>query len=109
MNKAIYEKLKEAAKVPDTIAYGEIAPLAELDMSRADDRKTISEILGEISTFEHEQGHPLLSAVVVLAGTDMPGQGFFTLAKDLGLHVGTTDLAFFSRELDKVYKFWAQE
>lgn len=109
MNKAIYEKLKGIAKAQDTIAYGEIAPLAELDMSRRNDRKAISAILGEISTLEHEQGHPLLSAVVVLAETNMPGQGFFTLAKDLGLHVGTNDLTFFSHELDKVHRFWAEE
>ncbi len=109
MNEAIHEKLKEIAAAQGTITYSEIAPLADLDMSRPKDRKTISEILGEISTFEHEQGHPLLSAVVVSAVTNMPGQGFFTLARELGLHAGTNNLTFFFRELDKVHQFWAQK
>ena len=109
IHKAIYEKLIEVAKEERTIPYGEIAPLAELDMSDQGDRNKIADILGEISTFEHHQGRPMLSALVVLKDKGYPGEGFFTLARYLGLHKGQSefdDLEFFVREVQKVHEQW---
>jgi hypothetical protein len=77
IHQEIYECLKEVARRGDLITYGEIAPLAGLDMESQADRNEIGEILGEISTFEHEHGRPMLSALVVLAGIGYPGEGFF--------------------------------
>lgn len=75
---AVYEKLKSAAKAGDTVSYGEIAPLLGLDMSLPEDRGEIGEVLGEISTFEHQRGRPMLSAVVVLKGIISPARDFST-------------------------------
>ena len=70
----------------------------------------MAEILDEISRHEHDQGHPLLSAVVVHAeGGDsggIPGPGFFTLAKSLGLSRGGDKVTFFALELGRVHKAW---
>lgn len=107
MHSDIYEKLGSVAQSRGTIAYGEVAPLAGLDMSNPADRNEIARILGEISTYEHEQGHPMLSAVVVLNDSGLPGTGFFTLAGDLGKFDGTDDLAFFAGELRRVHDHWA--
>jgi hypothetical protein len=106
MHQAIYDDLKRVAKAQSTVTYSEIAPLAGLDMSNIADRNEIARILGEISSFEHSQGRPMLSVVVVLQGEYMPGQGFFTLARELSLYSGHDDLAFFSRELGKVHAAW---
>jgi len=108
MHRAIYDKLRLIAKAGVVTTYSEIAPLAGLDMSLPDDRNRIREILGEISTAEHAEGRPLLSAVVVHRDNNMPGHGFFTLAKQLGLHRGGDDFGFFIRELRRVHDCWAQ-
>jgi hypothetical protein len=47
--------------------------------------------------------------VVVLAETGYPGEGYFTLAREMGLHHGKKefeDLDFFVEELEKVYACW---
>ena len=58
MTRDIYERLKEVARAGRTITYGEIAPMAELDMSNPADRNKIATILDTISAREHEQGRP---------------------------------------------------
>jgi hypothetical protein len=106
MNKTIHEKLKEIARTQDITTYSDIAPLAGLDMGSQDDRNRIAGILGEISRYEHTLGHPMLSVVVVHKANNIPGQGFFTLARELGLYRGNDDLLFFTEELRKVHEFW---
>ena len=106
MMRDIYECLKEVARAGRTITYGEIAPMADLDMSRAADRNEIAAILDTISTREHREGRPLLSAVVARSDTRYPGKGFFTLAQKLGIYDGSDDLGFFVRELGRVRERW---
>ena len=67
INQKIYERLKEVAINGELVTYGEIAPLAILNMENPDDRNKLAQILGNISNHEHAQGRPTLSAVVVLA------------------------------------------
>jgi len=86
IHQQIYERLIEVARCGELITYSEIAPLADLNLESAGDRKKISDILGEISTYEHKNNRPMLSAIVVLKDVGYPGEGFFTLARDLGLH-----------------------
>ena len=85
MHQLIYDKLKSIARAQSTITYSEIAPLDSLDMSNPADRNEIARILGEISSYEYQQGRPMLSVVVILQEQNIPGQGFFTLAKELGV------------------------
>lgn len=107
----IYKRLKEVARSGDLITYGEIAPLAGLNMENQADRNKISGILGEISKYEHNLGHPMLSAIVVLAGVGYPGEGFYNLARSLGLHHGHgefADMEFFVKEVKKVHSYWSK-
>ena len=106
MHKEIYDKLKAVAKAGQVTHYSEVAPLAGLDMSLQEDRNRIATILDEISTFEHHKGHPLLSAVVIHKEDNMPGQGFFTLGRRLGLHKGEDNFLFFIQELRRVHDYW---
>lgn len=78
-----------------------------LDMKSGADRGKIGEILGEISKAEHDEGRPLLSAVVILKEGGRPGKGFFALAKDLGHAVGDDHDRFFIHHLRKVHDYWA--
>jgi len=108
MHREIYERLKERAKEERLITYGEIAPLAQLDMTLVRDRKEIGRLLGEISTYEHSHGRPLLSAIVVWKDGDRcgssPGPGFFQLRRELGLRPEEVDLTFWMRELKEMFR-----
>ena len=52
----------------------------------------------------------MLSAVVVHSDGEgsgsLPGPGFFTLAKDLGLQGSLDNVTFFARELMRVHQAW---
>lgn len=106
MNQTIYEKLKSIAKDGQTITYGEIAPLVNVDLSKQEGRNRLSWILGEISEFEQENGRPMLSAVVIRKGYGDPGSGFFNLAQELGVYGGADNNAFFVNELKIVHEYW---
>jgi len=106
MHEAIYNKLIKVAKAEVTITYSEIAPLANLNMDDPVDRNKIAVILDEISTSEHDEGRPLLSAVVIGKTTNVPGSGFYTMAKRCGVHIGSDNVTFFARELTRVHEYW---
>ncbi len=111
IHQAIYERLKEGARLGCTVTYGEIAPLANLNMELQVDRNKMSEILAEISTYEHENSRPMLSAIVVHKDSGYPGKGFYELARFLSLYQGHgefSDLDFFTREVKKVFSYWSR-
>ena len=110
MHDAIYNAMKQAAAKGKTLSYGDLAPLADLDMGKPNDRNKIARILDEISSHEHAAGRPLLSALVVRgdsSGGGLPGGGFFTLSRRLGAQTPTQDdVAFFAAELTRVFAAW---
>ncbi|MFN3344234.1 MAG: hypothetical protein ACK412_01100 [Chloroherpetonaceae bacterium] len=65
------------------------------------DRQRIGAILDEISTNEHNEGRPLLSAVVVKQASGEPGEGFYKLAESLKGYP-----SFWKDELKKVHDYW---
>ncbi len=95
--------LIEVAKHKGTIAYSDVARIADLHVRN----QTFFRLLDDISTAEHEAGRPLLTAVVVRKKDGMPGQGFFKLATRLGHHraVAAKKLDWI-RERDRVYAQW---
>lgn len=103
LNKILYKKLLEVASQGKTIRYGEIMSLVGLKPGNHGACE-IGKMLGEISIYEHENGRPLLSAIVVTG--KKPGSGFFWLAKDLNLQNSQTDEEFFQAELRKAHKYW---
>lgn len=105
MNRVLYKRLRNVAARRATITYQEVGDLIGLDMANPAHRNEIAAILGEISSYEHQHGRPLLSAVVVLAETGWPGQGFFDLARACGrMRAGEDNVSFFARELKAVYE-----
>lgn len=106
------ERLCEIAKNGETIYYSQIAPSFGLDMKILADREKFGAMLDAVNKREHEAGRPLLSAVVVLKGAEMPSWGFFKVAEDLGLLRGRTTAAqnrkYWEDEITAVYKYWSQ-
>ena len=90
------------------IAYSDlVAEMRSLDLEPQGDH--LAHMLGEISTAEHEAGRGMLTVVVVHKhGDQMPGPGFFELARSLG-HDTRDREAFWIGELEKVYRAWSAE
>jgi hypothetical protein len=102
----IYAELQRVARAGRTTTYRDLAALVGLDLNRPADRDALAGTLRAISTAEHQQGRPFLSADVVLGGRRLPGRGFFTLARDLGRHTDDDDAAFHRQELAQVHATW---
>lgn len=88
------------------IAYSDlVAEIRTLDLEPQGD--PLAHMLGEISTDEHEAERGMLTVVVVHKhGDQMPGPGFFQLARELG-HDAKDREAFWIGELEKVYGAWS--
>ncbi len=109
MNIDIYWKLQEVAKAETLITYGEVAPLAGLDMANDADRSTMSALLDEINKYEAGHERPMLSALVVLADAKTPGQGFWVCARDLGRLTSTDrwkEVEFWANEVKEGHRHW---
>ena len=82
-----------------------VAEIRSLDLEPQGDH--LAHLLGEISTAEHAAGRGMLTVVVVHKhGDQMPGPGFFRLARSLGRDTKDPE-AFWIGELEKVYGAWA--
>jgi hypothetical protein len=76
--------LQRAATKGRFVHYGDLASLMGLPRRGHHMACETGHTSGEISEHTHAQGVPMLSAIVVRRDTGMPGQGFFTLAEQLG-------------------------
>jgi hypothetical protein len=64
--------------------------------------------LNQVSTAEYDQGRGLLTAVVVYrSGDQMPGPGFFELARSLDYRFDD-ETEFWLAELRRVYQAWSR-
>jgi hypothetical protein len=104
----LYARLITVAQQPEgTIAYSAAGSLIGLDMENPADRNEISELLEEIVRAEVAEGRPMLSSVVVYKDGSGLGQGFFTLARQLGrARAGEEDYVVHARELKATYAAW---
>ena len=69
----------------------------------------LGEVLGNISVFEYQHDRPLLSAIVVQAGTGQPGDGFYKglLQDRLRFQLSPDEArAFWREEIRKVVAYW---
>jgi hypothetical protein len=67
----------------------------------------IGPALGHVSTYEHNQGRPLLSALVVHSGNYEVGSGFAGLARALGEQVQpSAERAFWRSQVEAIVRYW---
>lgn len=111
MNYRVREFLIDLASKGKFIYY---QPLSDscglgLDMQASEwDRAEIGRILGEVSTYEHENGRPLISAIVLSKGSLYEGDGFYKLAEKLGFGPWKylRDENFAIEQMNACYEFW---
>jgi hypothetical protein len=69
----------------------------------------LGDVLGNVSVFEQEHDRPLISALVVQAGTHQAGDGFYKglLRKRLGIQLEPDqERAYWREEVRKVITYW---
>jgi hypothetical protein len=69
----------------------------------------LGDVLGNVSVFEYENDRPLISALVVQAGTHQAGDGFYKglLRNRLGIQLPPDqERAFWREEIRKVVTYW---
>jgi len=111
MNYRVREYLIDLANKGKIIYYQQLSDACKLglDMQASEwDRAEIGRILGEISTYEHENGRPLISAIVLSKGSQYEGDGFFKLAEELGFGnwKNLRDSNFDIRQINNCFEFW---
>ncbi|MEX0682700.1 MAG: hypothetical protein WD904_04200 [Dehalococcoidia bacterium] len=109
MSSELREKLVEAAKRGTLIHYEDIAPMFGLNFDLDADRAEVGRLLDVVSRSEHAARRPLLSAVVVHKGDDeIPGAGFFKLARELGTYKGGDRKLYWTTEFMAVCRYWKE-
>jgi hypothetical protein len=114
----IYGRVRELAQSRTCDTYSNVGGLVNLDMHSPADRRVIGAILSEINRHEHNEGRPLMSAVVVRKGDCVPGNGFDRSAVELGrippfvgkLHWRTNEATrYWEVELKRVHDYWSPQ
>jgi len=116
MNELVRAKLIEIARKPSgIITYQELSDQCKLGLVMSESefaRAEMGRILGEISRFEHLNGRPLLSCLVVTKGDLYQGDGFYKLCEELGMGSWKKlrdDIGFAPKLIDDTYKHWKNE
>ena len=107
----VFSELLRAARCRGTLTYQDIAHLIGLPLRGSYMGSEIGHLVGEISEDEHNNGRPMLSALVVSV-KGRPGSGFFELAKLLGELDDDSDQgkeAFWLKTREALYEEWGQK
>lgn len=105
----IRRELIKCAKKPCTITYARLADWVDVNYQfhYGPDEQRFHNMLGNVSTYEVENGRPMLSVIVVRAEDSRPGPGFFWLAKELDKQKpGVEDEIFFINETRELFDYW---
>ena len=97
----IKEIMVNQARTKTTIYYGELCRKIK-SFTLSPDDPLLHTILGEISAESVKAGNGMLSVFAVRKDTDMPGRGFFSLAKDLGFKINKKE-RFVKEQIELVY------
>jgi hypothetical protein len=90
-------RLVEAAKAGRLVFYGALPGR----------RGHIGSYLYRIAEFEHSEGRPPLTAIVVRKQDGLPGEGFAIAAAEVGYtRPGESDSAVWKRAAAEVFAYW---
>jgi methyl coenzyme M reductase subunit C len=98
------DEMEASARAGGTMTYTELSNL--LTTTYAPNGRPFSTLLCDVSRKTYAKQKVLLSAVVVHDGDGLPGNGFFSLAEELGLDVEDRQ-DFWNRAIAKVHDAYA--
>jgi hypothetical protein len=105
--RVIYDRLIVAARQRSRVFHSEVRGLLE---ALPGDPPEVDRVLAQIAADEHRYGRPLLTAIVV-TGKSIPGNIFFSSARDLGVLTSTDpaeEMRFWMAEEARVYDAWGR-
>ena len=107
----VLKQLEIIAKSPEQkpVYYSDFMEKLDLTYKNPHHRGIISVLLGKVSedTFADKSMKFMLSVLVVNKSTDMPSEGFYTLAKNLEAMSSTESREdFFKRQIKLVFKYY---
>ena len=109
--RVVYDRLVTAARQRSRVFHSEVRALLESMPGDPRLRPGVDEVLAQIAGDEHRAGRPLLTALVV-TGKSIPGNIFFSSARNLGVLSSTNpaeEMRFWMSEEARVYDTWAGE
>lgn len=107
-----YPLLVDAAKKEALITYGEVGRRIGLYVGSEYFQLKIGYVVGACSDYEAVKGRPLISAIVVNADTNYPGQGFWGLPRipaNIRLNIQHSEIESGYRMTNEMLDFWASE
>lgn len=104
----LHQMLVDCAKRRGQVTYSELTDKLRTKGTHLSFAQ-LYELLCEISTDEYQQGRGMLSAIVVTKnGDQQPGDGFYKLAKDLGIK-SKNELECWIDQMKKVHDVWTKK
>lgn len=99
------------SRVPERITYQELARAMDPDVNPRDRRfKRLTTALYHVNRHEHENGRPMIGALVVRASDGLPGDGFYWCARELGFEFDDSGaIVFWEAELTRVIEYWGSQ
>jgi len=93
------------------IYYEDIGKILNLNLESITDRKILSNTLGDISSYEHSKGRPLISSIVIYKNANDHGTGFYNLCEELGIGKSATlkEKFYGFTQLEESKKYWNNE
>ena len=126
VNEGVRRRMLQAAKAGETIAYGQLMKEFRIPRGHPMPGVGIGEVVGTISEHEYAEGRPLLSSIVVRAGSatrlcpkGCPGGGFFGLSgvprklqrrkSEWGVpSLSVEEQEFVNQEQERVWRYWGK-
>jgi hypothetical protein len=105
-------RLHKIARAQAKITYSELCDELRRDgvIALEPHGSPLAWMLGQINVLEARQGRPLISSLVVHKSDDwLPGVGFWSIAKLMGLDIGDTEeakVAFWAHEFGRCHAYW---
>jgi hypothetical protein len=96
---------------PEKITYQELARAMDPDVNPRDRRfKRLTNALYHVNKYEHENGRPMPGALVVRASDRLPGDGFYSCARELKFEFDDSEAtAFWEAQLTRVVEYWGSK
>ena len=107
---ALYETLVQKASERALISYSDAGAIVDLDMADPKDRNELAGMLDRINHEEALANRPMVSAIVVHADDQTPGNGFYECARGLGrltVNDSLVELEFWISEVHAVFERWS--
>jgi hypothetical protein len=110
VDEAVYERLLAAARVQETVFYGEVAQLLGVQSEDPSGSGEVAERLAEISRQEVGEGRPMLSSIVVRVEDHLPGPELMRLGRELNqVAEGEDEVGFAVRQIKMVHAYWQEK